>query len=174
MAMPQGHLVAFCSDLGIAPSLGAAMLSVLLGTAFVSRQAWGWVSDRIGGLRTVLASSACQAAALATLLFTQDETGLFVVSAFFGFGFSGLIPAYILTIRELFPASEASWRVPTLLLCSGSGMAMGGWAAGAIYDHFGFYEAAFAFGLASNLVNLLIIASLVLRLRQGAASPALG
>jgi MFS family permease len=174
MAMPQGHLVAFCSDLGIAPSLGAAMLSVLLGTAFVSRQAWGWVSDRIGGLRTVLASSACQAAALAALLFTQDETGLFVVSAFFGFGFSGLIPAYVLTVRELFPAAEASWRVPTLLLCSGSGMAMGGWAAGAIYDHFGFYEAAFAFGLASNLVNLLIIASLVLRLRQGAASPALG
>ncbi len=36
MAMPQGHLVAFCSDLGIARSVGALMLSVLLGTAFVS------------------------------------------------------------------------------------------------------------------------------------------
>src|SRR5262249_12658084 len=32
MAMPQGHLVAFCSDLGIARSVGAVMLSVLLGT----------------------------------------------------------------------------------------------------------------------------------------------
>jgi hypothetical protein len=37
-------------------------------------------------------------------------------------------------VRELFPASEASWRVPTLLLFSGSGMAFGGWLAGAIYD----------------------------------------
>ena len=35
MAMPQAHLPALCSDLGIAASHGAAMLSVLLGTAFV-------------------------------------------------------------------------------------------------------------------------------------------
>jgi hypothetical protein len=41
MAMPQGHLVAFCSDLGITRSMGALMLSILLGTAFVSRQIWG-------------------------------------------------------------------------------------------------------------------------------------
>ena len=41
MAVPQGHLVAFCSDLGIASSTGALMLSVLLGTAFLSRQIWG-------------------------------------------------------------------------------------------------------------------------------------
>src|SRR5690242_3131365 len=33
MAMPQGHLVAFCSDVGIPASQGAAMLSVLLGCA---------------------------------------------------------------------------------------------------------------------------------------------
>ena len=57
MAMPQGHLVAFCSDLGIAPAHGAAMLSLLLGCAFLSRQFWGLVTDRIGGLRTVLAGS---------------------------------------------------------------------------------------------------------------------
>jgi MFS family permease len=46
MAMPQGHLVAFCSDLGITRSNGALMLSVLLGTAFLSRQIWGAISDR--------------------------------------------------------------------------------------------------------------------------------
>ena len=134
MAMPQGHLVAFCSDLGIPPAHGAAMLSLLLGCAFVSRQFWGWVADRIGGLRTVLAGSVCQIAAMTGFLLTQDEAGLFAVAATFGLGFSGIIPAYVLAIRELFPASEASWRVPTLLLFSGSGMAPGGWLAGAIYD----------------------------------------
>ena len=60
MAMPSSHLVAFCSDLGIAPAQGAAMLSVMLGCAFVSRQFWGWFGDRFGGLRTVMAGSACQ------------------------------------------------------------------------------------------------------------------
>jgi MFS family permease len=45
MAMPPSHLVALCSDLGIAPAQGALMLSVLLGTAFASRQLWGWMCD---------------------------------------------------------------------------------------------------------------------------------
>lgn len=165
MAMPQGHLVAFCTDLGISATLGATMLSVLLGAAFVSRQVWGWIADRSGGLATLLLGSLCQAVTMAGFLLTQDEIGLFAVSAAFGLGFSGLIPAYVLTLRQLFPAAEAAWRVPTLLLCSGSGMAAGGWVAGLIYDNFGSYGPAFAFGIAANLLNLAILAALTARQR---------
>ena len=115
MSMPQSHLVALCSDLGIKPTHGAAMLSLLLGTAFVSRQMWGWISDRIGGLLTVLIGSAWQFCSIIALALTQDEIGLFTVTAIFGLGFSGIIPAYVLVVRELFPAREAGWRVPILL-----------------------------------------------------------
>ncbi|HEY6995392.1 MAG TPA: MFS transporter [Xanthobacteraceae bacterium] len=169
MAMPQAHLPALCSDLGILASHGAAMLSVLLGTAFISRQFWGWVSDRIGGLNTVLTGSALQIVAMAAFMLTQDEVGLFTVAAAFGLGFAGIIPAYILAIRELFPASEAYWRIPVFLLFSGSGMAFGGWLAGALYDHFGTYAPAFAAGVGANAVNLVIIGFLVLRQRHAAA-----
>jgi MFS family permease len=166
MSMPQGHLIAFCSDVGISPAHGAAMLSVLLGAAFVSRQIWGVISDRIGGLRTVLLGSACQAVTVTGFLLTQDEIGLFVISAAFGLGFSGLIPAYVLAVRELFPVGEAYWRIPTLLLCSGSGMATGAWLAGILYDHFGFYDPSFAAGIAFNILNLIVIGTLVLRQRS--------
>lgn len=169
MAMPQGHLVAFCSDLGISRSMGALMLSVLLGTAFLSRQVWGAISDRIGGLATVLIGSVWQAGAMIAFLFTQNEAGLFMVAAAFGLGFSGIIPAYVLALRELFPASEASWRIPTLLLCSGLGMAIGGWLAGLLYDHFGFYAPAFAAGVGANILNMLIVGLLVARQRSRAA-----
>ncbi|HZK90152.1 MAG TPA: MFS transporter [Stellaceae bacterium] len=170
MAMPQGHLVAFCSDVGIPAAQGAAMLSVLLGCAFVSRQFWGFVADRIGGLNTILAGSTCQVVAMVGFLATQNEAGLFAVSAAFGLGFSGIIPAYVLAVRELFPASEAAWRVPSVLLFSGSGMAFGGWLAGAIYDYAGFYAIAFATGIVFNLVNLAVIGVLVWR-QQRLASP---
>ena len=169
MAMPQGHLVAFCSDLGISRAMGALMLSVLLGTAFLSRQIWGAISDRIGGLSTVLIGSAWQAAAMTSFLLTQNEVGLFTVAAAFGLGFSGIIPAYVLALRELFPASEASWRIPTLLLFSGCGMALGGWLAGLLYDHFGYYAPAFATGIGANLLNLLIVGLLVARQRYRTA-----
>ncbi|MBV8334989.1 MAG: MFS transporter [Alphaproteobacteria bacterium] len=166
MAMPQGHLVAFCSDVGIPASQGAAMLSVLLGCAFVSRQFWGYVADRIGGLQTILAGSACQITAMIGFLLTQSEAGLFAVSAWFGLGFSGIIPAYVLAVRELFPASEAFWRVPSVLLFSGSGMAFGGWLAGVIYDAVGFYAAAFAAGILFNLAHLAVVGILVRRQRR--------
>jgi MFS family permease len=169
MAMPQGHLIAFCSDLGINRSMGALMLSVLLGTAFFSRQIWGVISDRVGGLVTVLIGSAWQAASMTGFLFTQNEAGLFTVAAAFGLGFSGIIPAYVLAVRELFPASEASWRIPTLLLFSGFGMAAGGWIAGLLYDHFGYYAPAFATGVGANILNMLVVGTLVARQRFHAA-----
>ncbi len=167
MAMPAGHLVALCSDLGISPAQGAAMLSVLLGCAFVSRQFWGWLADRIGGLGTVLAGSACQALAIAAFSVTRSEAGLFAVSAAYGLGFSGIIPAYVVAIRALFPSSEASWRVPALLFTSMTGMAFGSWFAGALYDSFGFYAPAFAAGALFNLANLAVIGFLVVRQARG-------
>jgi MFS family permease len=88
------------------------------------------------------------------------------VATFFGLGFSGMIPAYVLAVRELFPAAEAAWRVPTLLLFSGSGMAAGGWVAGLLHDQFGFYGVAFATGLVFNLGNFIIVGALVLRQQQ--------
>ncbi len=168
MAMPQGHLVAFCSDLGISRSMGALMLSVLLGTAFLSRQIWGAISDRLGGLTTVLIGSAWQAASMTAFLLTQNEIGLFTVTAAFGLGFSGIIPAYILAVRELFPPSEASWRIPTLMLFTAGGMGAGSWIAGLLYDHFGYYAPAFAAGIGANLLNLLLVSILVGRQRYRA------
>ena len=165
MAIPQGHLVAFCSDIGIPAAQGAAMLSVMQAGALVSRMGWGWITDRIGGLRTVFAASACQTLAVAAFLVTQDEAGLFAISAAYGLGFSGIIPAYIVAIRELYPSREASWRVPCLLFVGMGGMAFGGWWAGALYDHFGFYAPAFASGALFNLFNLALVGFLVLRQR---------
>ena len=163
MAVPNGHLVAFCTDIGIAPTHGAAMLSVLLACAFLSRQFWGLLADRIGGLRAVMAGSACQAVAIAAFLLTQNEIGLFAVSAAFGLGFSGIIPSYVVAIRELFPSSEASWRVPTFFFLAMSGMAFGSWLAGVLYDQFGFYAPAFGVGVFFNIANLAVIGFLVAR-----------
>jgi MFS family permease len=163
MGLPQTHLIAFCSDLGIVPTHGAAMLSVVLGTGFLCRQLWGLFSDRAGGLATLVVCSAIQATALTAFLLTQDEIGLFAVSALFGLGFSGLVPAYVLASRQLYPARDARWRVPALLLFSGSGMASGAWIGGALYDVYAYYGPAFFAAITANLFNLVIVVTLFLR-----------
>ena len=167
MALPSAHLVSFCTDIGISRAHGAAMLSVLLGSAFISRQFWGWASDRIGGLRAILAGAACQAAALALFLATQDEMGLFAVATAFGLGFAGIVPAYVLALRELFPSSEAGWRVPVTAFFGLLGMAVGAWMGGLLYDHFGSYAVAFEAGVLSNIANLAVIGFLVSRQHGG-------
>jgi MFS family permease len=174
MAIPTAHLIAYCGDIGLSAAKGAAMVSVLLVTAFFSRQLWGWTSDRIGGLKTLLVGSAAQVTAMTGFLLTQDEAGLFAVAAAFGLGFSGLVPAYMLAIRQLFPAREASWRIPALLLMAMAGMATGSWSAGVIYDYAGYYAPAFATGIGSNLLHLCIAATLVLLWRRMSARAAAG
>ena len=179
MAIPSAHLVAYCGDLGLGAGQGALMLSVLLGCAFLSRQFWGLFADRYGGLRAVMAGSALQAAAIGAFLLTRSEAGLFAVAAAFGLGFSGIIPAYVLAIRDLFPPAEAAWRVPLVLLTSMGGMAFGSWFAGALYDHFGYYAPAFGAGVLFNLANLSVVGFLVARQgrpgrRQDAAALAAG
>jgi MFS family permease len=166
MNMPMQHIVAFCGDVGISSQHGAAMLSVLLGSAFLARQFWGWMADRLGGLRTLAWSSAAQLVSLAALAVTQDEAALFAIASAFGFGLSGLLPAYVIAVRQHFPAHEAAWRVPTVLFAGYIGMAAGGWLAGAMFDMFGFYLPAFVVGLVFNVVNLMILLWLVARERN--------
>src|SRR5258708_23112228 len=171
MAVPSAHIVAFCGDIGIKPTHGAAMLSVMLGSAFLARQAWGALADRIRRLRTGMVGSSCQAVAIACFLLTQDEAGLFAISAAFGLGFSGIIPSYSLAIRDHFPAAAASWRMPLTLFTAMSGMAFGAWFAGALYDHFGYYAPAFGISVVFNVLNLMIVSFLVVRLGRLRRSP---
>ena len=174
MAMPTAHLVALCSDDGISPEHGALMLSMLLGLAFASRQFLGWVADSLGGLRTVLFSSAAQAASILVFALAQNEIGLFAASAIYGLGFAGIIPAYMLTIRDLYPSREASWRMPIMLLSGMSGMALGSWLAGAMFDRFGHYTPAFELAFAANVINVVMIGALVLRQQQVRMRPVFG
>ncbi|MEA2741184.1 MAG: hypothetical protein QOH05_4491 [Acetobacteraceae bacterium] len=166
MAIPASHLVAFCGDLGITPSHGAAMLSVMLACAFVSRQFWGAFADRFGGLRTVMTGSAFQLVTIGAFLLTRDEVGLFAIASAFGLGFSGIIPSYTVAIRDLYPSREASWRIPTVLMTAMSGMAFGSWFAGRLFDLFLSYRVAFGSGVLFNGVNLMLILFLVSRMTR--------
>jgi predicted MFS family arabinose efflux permease len=169
MAMPMGHLVAFCSDLGYLPARGAEMLSLLLGAAFIGRFYWGRLSDRIGGLETVLVGSAAQALALSLYLAIDGLVGLYLVSVAFGLAFGGITPSYLLAVRQLFPASQAGWRIATSILFGLSGMALGGWLAGWIFDAAASYQPAFLAGVAANLANLAFVGFLVSRRRRPSA-----
>ncbi|MDX1376106.1 MAG: MFS transporter, partial [Burkholderiales bacterium] len=100
MSMPQVHIVAYCGDLGFPAARGAEMLSLMLGFGIVSRLASGWISDRIGGLRTLLLGSSLQGIALLLFLPFDGLATLYVISALFGLFQGGIVPAYAIIVRE--------------------------------------------------------------------------
>jgi len=163
MSMPQVHIVAYCGDLGYGPARGAQMLSLMLGFGIVSRLGFGFISDRIGGLRTLLVGSSLQVLALVLFLPFDGLVPLYVISALFGLFQGGIVPSYAIIVREYFSPKEAGVRVATVLTASVFGMALGGWMSGAIFDWTGSYDAAFINGVAWNLLNLAIAAWLLRR-----------
>ncbi len=169
MSMPQVHMVAYCGDLGYPAARGAEMLSLMLGFGIASRLASGWIVDRIGGLKTLLLGAALQATALALFLPFQQLAALYVISALFGLFQGGLVPSYPIIVREYFRPSEAGVRTGTVLMATLFGMALGGWLPGWIFDMTGSYRAAFANGLAWNLVTTTIALLLLHRARRVSA-----
>jgi MFS family permease len=165
MSMPQVHIVAYCGDLGFGAARGAEMLSLMLGMGIVSRLASGWISDHIGGLKTLLLGSVLQGIALLLFLPFDGLVPLYVVSGMFGLFQGGIVPSYALIVREYFTPKEAGARVGTVLMATLFGMALGGWMSGVIFDWTGSYKAAFVNGIAFNLLNISIVLFLLYRAR---------
>ena len=166
MAMPQVHIVAYCTDLGYGAARGAEMLSLMLTCGIVSRLVSGLICDRIGGIKTLLLGSVLQGIALLAFLPFDGMVPLYVISATFGLFQGGIVPSYAIIVREHFSPKEVGERVGSVIMATLVGMALGGWLSGWIFDMTGSYKAAFINGIAWNLLNLSITGWLYLRLKS--------
>jgi MFS family permease len=139
------------------------MLSIMLGLGIVSRLLSGFVADRIGGVRTLLAGSFLQGVALFLYVFFDGLASLYVISALFGLFQGGIVPMYAVIVREYFPAAKAGGTLGLIIMATLFGMALGGWMSGVVYDLTGSYRLAFVNGLAWNLVNVSVCVFLIWR-----------
>ena len=137
----------------------------MMAAGIASRLLSGWISDYIGGLRTLMLGSVLQGIALLLFLPFDGMVPLYLVSGMFGLFQGGIVPSYALIVREYFGAAQAGSRVGTVLMATLLGMALGGWLSGAIFDWTGSYHAAFINGIVWNLVNIGIVAFLLFRSR---------
>ncbi len=163
MAMPQVHLISMCVGLGFGPAVGAEMLAVMLGCGVISRLGFGMIMDRFGGLHALLLASSLQCIALFFFLPVRGLVPLYLVSAMFGLFQGGLVPCYALIIREYFKPSQAGARIGLVIMGTLTGMALGAWMSGAIYDWTRSYSAAFINGIGWNFVNIGIVVFLIWR-----------
>ena len=168
MAMPQIHIVPYVMDLGHPAMRGAEMLGLMLGFGIISRIGSGWLSDRIGGVATLLLGSTLQLAVLIAFLTGNSLVFLYGISIAFGLSQGGIVPSYTIILRAFFPPKQAGWRISTSFLFTVAGMAFGGWIAGILYDLTGSYTVSFLNAIGFNILNLWIAASLLKKSAIGA------
>ncbi len=161
MSMPQIHLVTMCVDLGYGSKVGAEMLSLMLLGGVISRLISGVLVDFIGGVKTLLLGSSLQCIGLVLYYPTTEMSSLYIVSLIFGLSQGGIVPSYAIIVREYMPPQEAGARVGIVIMATVIGMAFGGWISGVIFDAANSYQFAILNGIMWNLINILIVGSLL-------------
>ena len=173
MSMPLAHLVSHASDLGHPTARAAEMLALALATTLVVRLLGGTLLvDRFGGLTALLVFSATQTAALTLYAMVDGLWALYLVSVLFGLGYGGINLCYPVIVQRYLPPAEAGRRLGIVILFGASGMALGGWLAGYVFDLTGTYSPAFLIGAAANVANLVIVLMLINRKRAMRVRPA--
>jgi predicted MFS family arabinose efflux permease len=76
------------------------------------------------------------------------------------------VPSYAIIVRAYFPPEEAGAKLGLVLGSTMLGMALGGWLNGVVFDLTGSYTAAFANGVAWNVLHMGVVGFLLLRARS--------
>ena len=157
MSMPQVHIVPLCIDNGFGLGVGTEILSFMLFGAVASRVLFGFLSDKIGPIQTLLIGSSLQAISLSMFLPFDSQLSLYIVAIFFGLSQGGIVPIYAVIISKFLPSEEVAERVGLLIFATVIGMSLGGWISGEIYDYTSSYSWAFLNGIFWNIINLIIM-----------------
>ena len=157
MSMPQVHIVSYCVGLGFGTIVGGQMLSLMLIGGVFSRLVFGFVADKLGGIKTLLLGSMLQCLALFLYLLFDGLVSLYFVSFLFGLSQGGIVPSYAIVVREFMPEGEAGSKIGFVIMMTIVGMAFGGLLSGWIFDITGSYRAAFVNGILWNFLNFGIV-----------------
>ena len=94
MSMPQVHIVPLCIDNGFGLAVGTEILSFMLFAAVTSRVLFGFLSDKIGPIQTLILGSTLQAISLSMFLPFNSQLSLYIVAICFGLSQGGTVPIY--------------------------------------------------------------------------------
>lgn len=170
MSVPIVHTVAMLTDRGIPYPDAVRIFFVIMASGVLGRVLLGRLSDRLGGLCSYLLTSILQTTLV--FWFTQVESMplLYLISALFGLGFSGVMTSIWVTLREMVPPRAGATSLAIVVMFGWFGMGFGGWYGGHVYDVTGGYTHSYGHAVTSGVVNVVIVAALVWRVRQ--AGPA--
>lgn len=140
-ALILAHVVSMATFKGIPGMQAATVLAVIAGTSVVSRFVFSVLAEKLGG-RTVLTISLIGQALPVVILFFASEAWVFYLFAVvFGLCYGGEMVGFPIINKQLFGPNAPLGSIYSYeMLGASTGMALGGWLGGALFDVFGNYH----------------------------------
>jgi len=142
-AVILAHGVSMATHHGIPGLQAAGVLSTIAGVSIVSRFTFSLLTERFGG-RTILSLSIFgQSASILMLLFATEAWHFYVFAVIFGICYGGEMVGFPIINRQMFgPKAPLSSIFSFEMIGASTGMALGGWIGGVLFDHSGNYNSA--------------------------------
>lgn len=153
----NAHFPGYAENLGFNSEIGSLMLSGAMVGNLVWKTIYGYLSDRIGTIKTSLFIMILSFVSILLIIFWPSPLPLIFGSFLFGASFSiGGVGMPILSNKFFGPVAGAKVYAVVNFLASAGG-AVGVALAGYVYDFTGTYIIAFALGFMINLVNATLL-----------------
>lgn len=155
------HVVSIAIFRGVPGLAAAGVLSVMAATSAFSRFGISIMADRFGGRKTLGLAFLMQAAPIPFLFWATETWQFYLIAIFFGLGYGAEMPSFPIVNRQYWGALSPlnaiySWQMAGAM----TGMALGGWVGGVLFDITGGYTwsigVAFVF-TATGLVPILAL-----------------
>lgn len=157
---PIFHMVAHAMDQGVAKMAAATVLGVSGLSSIFGRLGTGFLADRFGAKRILLAGLGAQATMVFLYLFARDATTFYVFALVFGTAYGGVMPLYALVTREYFGDRVMGTAYGGVFFISSIGMGIGSYAGGYIFDLLGSYRWLYVGSFALGVAAVLLAATL--------------
>lgn len=165
MAVPIVHLVPLLTDDGYTVADATSILLVLMLSGGVGRIMGGKLGDMIGALPTYMLMSFGQTFFVFWFPHVEGLTALYILAVLFGFTYSGVMSSILVCTRMMVRAGFAGRAMSLTSFFGWSGMGMGGFVGGKLFDIYGNYDWSFAFASMMGVINLIILCAFYLRIR---------
>jgi MFS family permease len=138
-AGPIFHTVSYAMVCGLAPVTAVTIYSVEGLAGLGGRLALGFLADRLGVKKVLVAGLLVQAIAAGMFVYASRLGEFYAVAATFGFAYGGVMPLYAVIAREYFGQRNLGSVFGAAAMVSSLGMALGPAVGGWVFDTFGRY-----------------------------------
>ena len=166
MSVPIVHLVPLLTDAEFSMEFATSVLMVLMFCGAFGRILGGKLGDMIGALPAYILMSLGQAISVIWFPYITDPMGLYLLAAFFGFTYSGVMSSILVCTRMMVSAKFAGRANSIGSFFGWLGMGMGGFFGGYFFDLYGDYFWSFAFASIMGGINLLVLLRFLARINS--------